>query len=115
MSQYSLLLGLEGKDCARVQDLASDAGVAASTATRILDALERREIVRRTRSREDRRAVAVALTERGRALFSEQRDWVRRREREFYASLPGRERELAPDLLLRLASLIDELATGPAS
>ncbi len=59
--------------------------------------------------------MSVALTERGRALFSQQRAWVRAREREFYASLPGRERELAPDLLLRLASLIDELATGPAS
>ncbi len=114
MSQYSLLLGLEGKQSARVQDLASDAGVAASTATRILDALERREIVVRTRSREDRRSVAVALTERGQTMFAEHRSWARAREREFYAALPGRERELAPDLLQRLAALIDDLASGPA-
>lgn len=113
LSQYSLLLGLAGKDSARVQDLASDAGIAASTATRILDALERREIVRRARSREDRRAVTVALTRRGRAMLGQQRGWIRERERAFYATLPEPERALAPDLLVRLASLIDELATGP--
>jgi MarR family 2-MHQ and catechol resistance regulon transcriptional repressor len=113
LSQYSLLLGLAGKRSARVQDLASEAGVAASTATRILDALERRGIVERTRLREDRRAVAVALTERGEATFRQQRGWIRTRERAFYATLPEQERELAPDLLVRLAGLIDELAGGP--
>jgi DNA-binding MarR family transcriptional regulator len=113
LSQYSLLLGLGDREHARVQDLAADAGIAASTATRILDALERRDVVRRTRSSEDRRAVTVALTARGRAVFGEQRDWIRRREREFYATLPQQERELAPDLLVRLAALIDALAAGP--
>jgi DNA-binding MarR family transcriptional regulator len=113
LSQYSLLLGLADREQARVQELASDAGIAASTATRILDALERRELVRRTRSPEDRRSVTVALTERGREVFAEQQQWIRRRERVFYASLPEEERELAPDLLLRLAGLIDQLAAGP--
>lgn len=113
LSQYSLLLGLVGREQARVQDLAADAGIAASTATRILDVLERRDVVRRTRSSEDRRAVTVALTARGRAVFAEQRHWIRRQEREFYATLPQQERELAPDLLVRLAALIDALAAGP--
>ena len=107
------MLGLAGRDRARVQDLASEAGIAASTATRILDALERRGVVRRTRSRTDRRAVTIALTERGHAVFAEQRNWVRCRELAFYGSLPQQERELAPDLLVRLAGLIDELAAGP--
>ncbi len=114
LSQYSLLLGLLSREEARVQDLASEAGIAPSTATRILDALERRELVRRTRAADDRRAVVVALTDRGRALFDGQRDWIRGRERAFYAALPQPERELAPDLLVKLAGLIDELAAGPA-
>ena len=38
---------------------------------------------------------------------------MRGRQRAFYATLPEVERELAPDLLLRLAALIDELAVGP--
>jgi MarR family transcriptional regulator, organic hydroperoxide resistance regulator len=113
LSQYALLQGLADRDVARVSDLAAGAGVTPSTATRILDALERRGIVSRTRPPEDRRAVAITLTDTGRDVLSFHHRWVRERQRSFYASLPGVERELAPDLLVRLAALIDELATGP--
>jgi DNA-binding MarR family transcriptional regulator len=113
LSQYGLLEGLTDRCTARVQELAAAAGVSASTATRILDALERRGVVERTRSRDDRRAVAVSLTERGEELLDAEREWLRGRQRAFYASLPPAEQELAPDLLLRLAALIDELAAGP--
>jgi DNA-binding MarR family transcriptional regulator len=114
LSQYGLLEGLTTRPVARVQELAGDAGIAPSTATRILDALERRGIVRRVRSVEDRRAVAVSLTDLGQELLGDQQEWLRGRQRAFYASLPPAEQELAPDLLLRLAALIDELAAGPA-
>jgi DNA-binding MarR family transcriptional regulator len=113
LSQYGLLEGLSGRRVARVQELAADAGIAAPTATRILDALERRGIVRRTRSREDRRAVAVSLTELGEQALQAEEEWLRGRQRAFYASLPPAEQQLAPDLLLRLAALIDEIAAGP--
>jgi DNA-binding MarR family transcriptional regulator len=113
LSQYGLLEGLANRRAARVQELAAAAGISASTATRILDALERRGIVRRRRSSQDRRAVAVTLTERGEDLLRAEQDWLRGRQRAFYASLPDAEQELAPDLLLRMAALIDELASGP--
>ncbi|HUA46730.1 MAG TPA: MarR family transcriptional regulator [Solirubrobacteraceae bacterium] len=113
LSQYGLLEVLAEQPSARVQELAAHAGVTASTATRILDALERRRIVRRTRLDEDRRAVAVSLTNTGRQLVCEERDWLRGRERAFFAALPTGEQALAPDLLFRLAALIDELAAGP--
>jgi DNA-binding MarR family transcriptional regulator len=113
LSQYGLLEGLSGRRAARVQELAATAGVAASTATRILDALERRGIVQRARSSEDRRAVAVSLTKFGERALQAQEEWLRGRQRAFYASLPAAEQELAPDLLIRLAELIDELAAGP--
>jgi len=113
LSQYALLEGLHGRRAARVQDLAAGAGVSASTATRILDALERRGIVERARSDVDRRAVSVSLTELGSELLEAEADWLRGRQRAFYASLPPEEQDLAPDLLLRLAALIDELAAGP--
>ena len=113
LSQYSLLQGLAGREAARVQDLAVEAGITASTATRILDALERREIVERARSDEDRRVVIVTLTESGRELLQSQADWLRGCQREFFATLPRSERESAPDLLLRLAVFIDDLAAGP--
>jgi DNA-binding MarR family transcriptional regulator len=113
LSQYGLLEGLTAQSSARVQELAGNAGITPSTATRILDALERRGIVERTRTPEDRRAVAVSLTEQGQELLQAEEEWLRGRQRAFFASLPPTEREIAPDLLQRLAALIDELAAGP--
>jgi DNA-binding MarR family transcriptional regulator len=113
LSQYALLQALSGREAARVRELALEAGITPSTATRILDALERRAIVRRSRSLEDRRGVTVTLTALGRGALHRQDAWLRGRQRAFYASLPSDERELAPDLLIRLAALIDELAAGP--
>jgi DNA-binding MarR family transcriptional regulator len=115
LSQYALLQSLADREAARVQELSRDAGITASTATRILDALERRGIVRRARSNEDRRGVTVTLTAQGREVLSSQDDWLRDRRRAFFESLPEGERVLVPDLLVRLASLIDELAAGPAA
>ncbi|MGO9909331.1 MAG: MarR family winged helix-turn-helix transcriptional regulator [Solirubrobacteraceae bacterium] len=113
LSQYGLLELLVDRQSARVQELAAHAGITPSTATRILDALQRRGVVERTRSDEDRRAVAVSLTEAGRQVVHAEQEWLRGRQRTFYAALPGAEQELAPDLLFQLAALIDELAAGP--
>jgi DNA-binding MarR family transcriptional regulator len=112
-SQYALLRTLADRDGARVSDLAGQAAVTPSTATRILDALERRAIVCRTRSADDRRGVTVTLTDAGRAALYRQDAWMQGRQRAFYAQLPEHERALAPDLLLRMSALIDELAAGP--
>jgi DNA-binding MarR family transcriptional regulator len=115
LSQYALLQGLSDRRAAQVRELAGDAGITPSTATRILDVLERRGVVRRTRARGDRRAVTVTLTAAGRELLDSQSEWMRRRQREFFGSLEAHERELAPELLLALAGLIDELAAGPVA
>jgi MarR family transcriptional regulator, organic hydroperoxide resistance regulator len=113
LSQYALLQGLAERPDARVQELAREAGVTAPTATRILDALERRGVVSRTRALDDRRAVTVKLTAAGRELLERWNDWIRGRQLAFYGAMPTHERELAPELLLRLAALIDEIAAGP--
>jgi DNA-binding MarR family transcriptional regulator len=113
-SQYALLQSLVDGDTARVSDLASGAGISPSTATRILDVLERRAIVRRARSPHDRRGVTVTLTAPGRRTLDRQAAWIRARQRAFYEQLPETERELVGDVLVRLAALIDELAAGPS-
>jgi MarR family transcriptional regulator, organic hydroperoxide resistance regulator len=113
LSQYGLLTPLSERSSAPVRELAAEAGVTASTATRILDTLERRGIVRRRRTDEDRRVVIVTLTKVGHELLCEQDGWVQARQLAFHAGLPATERRLAPDLLIRLADLIDELASGP--
>ncbi len=113
LSQYAILQALTEREHARMSDLAAEAGIAPSTATRILDALERRAIVTRVRSPEDRRGVTVSLTAFGRNALQAQDAWLRGRQLAFFAGLPVHEQELAPDLLVRLAALIDELAAGP--
>jgi DNA-binding MarR family transcriptional regulator len=113
LSQYGLLEPLADRADARVSELAEQAGIAPSTASRMLDALERRGIVVRRRSSQDRREVTVALTHKGERVLSSEHAWLRARQRDFYGTLPADERELAPDLLLRLAALIDVLASGP--
>ena len=72
LSQYALLQGLSERGRARVVELASAAGVTPPTATRILDALERRGIVERRRVPEDRRGVTITLTPGGRELLAAQ-------------------------------------------
>ncbi len=113
LSQYGLISPLFRRSSAPVRELAAEAGVTASTATRILDTLERRRIVRRRRTDEDRRVVIVTLTKLGHELLGEQDGWVQARQLAFHAGLPPQERRLAPDLLIRLAELIDDLAAGP--
>ena len=113
LSQYGLLEPLADRADARVSELAERAGIAPSTASRMLDALERRGIVARKREAQDRRGVAVALTRDGAEVLSREHEWLRAHQRDFYKSLPADERALAPDLLVRLAALIDEIAAGP--
>jgi DNA-binding MarR family transcriptional regulator len=115
LSQYTLVRALAGRTAARIGDLAGDASVSPSTATRILDALERRAMVRRARVAEDRRGVTVTLTDRGQEALDRHDAWVRGRQRAFFEALPDGERAVAADLLVRLATLIDDLARGPDS
>jgi DNA-binding MarR family transcriptional regulator len=113
-SQYALLTPLADGSAARVSDLATEASISPSTATRILDGLERRRVVSRRRAPDDRRGVSVSLTADGRDLLLSQDQWIRGRQRAFHEGLPAHEQELASNLLVRLAALIDEIAAGPA-
>jgi DNA-binding MarR family transcriptional regulator len=114
LSQYALVRALADRSDVRIGDLAGEAAIAPSTATRILDTLERRALVRRCRAPGDRRVVTVTLTDRGRFALERRDSWLRGRQQAFFATLPDAQRALAPDLLSRLAVLIDELAAGPA-
>src|SRR3954452_9591638 len=75
LSQYALIQGLAESDCARVVELAADAGVTASPATRILDVLERRAIVRRRRTAAACRSPLVSLTESRRWVLRARHEW----------------------------------------
>lgn len=107
-SQYHLLEALDGAGQLGVARVAEAAGVAAPTATRMLDGLTRDGVVERQRCTEDRRVVNVKLTEHGRALVQAKREAVSEKRREIYSSLDPAERKRAAGLLERLAEAIDD-------
>jgi DNA-binding MarR family transcriptional regulator len=109
LSQHHLLSALSDGQELRIGELALAAGVAAPTATRMLDGLERDGIVKRVQSQEDRRAVSVRLTAKGRRLLDAKRELVAAKRRELYESMTPAERAQAEGLLARLAELIEEL------
>lgn len=110
LSQYHLLEALDGAAALPVGRVAEAAGVAAPTATRMLDSLERVGTVRRSHSSDDRRVVEVALTAEGRRLVRKKRRAVERVRRAMFESLEPAEREHAERLLLRLADAIEEVS-----
>jgi DNA-binding MarR family transcriptional regulator len=112
LSQYALLQPLASGGVRRTGELASEAGITPSTATRIVDVLHRRGIVIREPDGADRRAVAIKLTPEGAQALAGQQEWMRSRQRAFYAALDQEEQEIAADLLRRIAALIDSLAAG---
>jgi DNA-binding MarR family transcriptional regulator len=109
LPQVHLLEPLAGGRSARLGELAAAAGVAAPTASRMIDSLEREGLVARGSADDDRRAIAIALTARGEELYARKREEIRRKRNEIFGSLSEDEREQAAHLLGRMAELIDEL------
>ena len=76
LAQYRALVVLRTRGAQRAADLAVALDVTPGTASRMIERLVRKRLVRRTRSRDDRRIVNVALTEAGHEvvdLVTEQR------------------------------------------
>ena len=65
LPQYRALVVLRSRGPQRAADLAAALAVTPSTASRMVERLVRKRLVRRVRSREDRRIVKVSLTEAG--------------------------------------------------
>ena len=71
LAQYQVIsLAHEHGKCSQTQ-LATHLGVTGPTVVRIVDALEKKELARRTRDGKDRRVVWVSLTEKGVAAQEE--------------------------------------------
>lgn len=67
-TQASMLFMIASGRCTLAAELARDYGIDASAVTRLIDRLEKRNLLSRVRSNEDRRAVRLALTPEGYAL-----------------------------------------------
>jgi len=66
--QASVLFMVASGKCLLAAELAREYGIDASAVTRLVDRLEKRGLVERVRSCEDRRAVRLALTPEGQAI-----------------------------------------------
>jgi DNA-binding MarR family transcriptional regulator len=101
---YAVLALLE-EDPRETQAAIADAlGYDRSNVVRLLDELEERDLVLRTRDPGDRRRHIVKLTADGRKALSQLRAIVRGLEDSFLAPLDADEREVLHALLMRLAS-----------
>jgi MarR family transcriptional regulator, organic hydroperoxide resistance regulator len=108
LAQYHLLAPLGGGGAQTIRALAEAAGVAAPTATRMLDGLDRDGFVTRSPSATDRRCVIVDLTPAGREALERTEAAIVAARARIADSLSAEEREQAAALLRRLAVVVEE-------
>ncbi len=104
-SQFYLLSTLEREGALTVSDLAQHLGTSVPGATGLIDRLERAGLVSRTRSKEDRRVVLVALSEAGASRLAESRALRRRVLAECFSVL-------TPDEVRQLIAIYEKLVSG---
>jgi DNA-binding MarR family transcriptional regulator len=109
LPQYHLLEPLAAEGALPVGALAEEAGIAAPTATKMLDGLVRGGYVTRSTSPHDRRVVLIALTRAGEDALAARREKVAAARRRIHAGLTREEREQATALLHRLADVVEDL------
>jgi DNA-binding MarR family transcriptional regulator len=108
-AQYLLVEALLDEPAMPVSRLATAAGVAQPTATRMLAGLERDAIVRRRPAEADRRVVLVELTPDGRALVAAKREEIMAIRERIFVAIPAEQRAQAADLLDRLTGAMEQL------
>jgi DNA-binding MarR family transcriptional regulator len=110
IAQHRVLVLLEGRGPQTMRALAEQLDVSPSTATRVCDRLVDKKLVRRRIDDEDRRAVLVDLTPRGRKLIEQ----VMQRRRTLIADildhLPLASQRRLGDALLEFANAAGEIS-----
>jgi DNA-binding MarR family transcriptional regulator len=105
IAQYRALVVLASRGPQRLVDLAAALDVTPSTAGRMGDRLVRKGLIRRQRSRADRRSVQVSITAAGRAVV----DQATARRRELLAQILGK---LPAGQQAAVASALDAFAAA---
>ena len=108
LAQHQLLTPLASEPAQTIRALADAAGVAAPTATRMLDGLERGGYVTRATDVKDRRCVVVDLTPDGRTALDVTSRALNANRRRISTSLSDEDREQAARLLRQLARIVEE-------
>ena len=108
--QIVILQSLHDRGALSTGGLASEISLSAPTVTTVLDRLEGRGLVRRTRKPEDRRIVLTALTDRGREVLSQAPTLM---HDEFLTAFAGMDDDAQIRLVAALRTLADLMDTGP--
>ena len=66
VAQYQVISMIAARGDASQKRISENLGVTGPTVVRIIDALEKKELVYRTRDKDDRRIVLISLTDKGR-------------------------------------------------
>lgn len=88
----------------RQTDIAAVMGIDRTTTMKVVDELEARGLLQRSRSSEDRRANAIDLTDAGRAWRERYVPPIAEQEQRFLSPLSPGERTLLQELLMRLVA-----------
>lgn len=84
--------------------LAEQAGITRATVTGLLDGLEREELIERHADKDDRRALKIQLTSKGKVLAKEVFDQHSRWISDLFGNLSFQEREQLTQLLVKVSN-----------
>lgn len=101
--RFSLLMLLQHNPGINQTDLSRAVGLDKSTLTPALDQLERKGLIIRERTANDRRTYALSLSEKGEALLADLQARVERHEENIVAALNGAERTTLLRLLKKIS------------
>jgi DNA-binding MarR family transcriptional regulator len=110
LPQYRALVVLATQGPQRASDLADNLKVTPSTASRMIERLARKRLVRRSRLHDDRRAVHLHLTDAGRNVVAEVTARRRAEIEAILEQLPSRGRKA---LIAALRSFADAAGEAP--
>lgn len=113
--QILLLRSLCARQPSAVGELARSLQLSQATVTEMLDRMEDRGLIRRVRSRSDRRRVMVRTTRAGEALLERSPPLLQEGFTAAFRRLPRHEQETILDALRRIAEMMDirELDAAP--
>jgi DNA-binding MarR family transcriptional regulator len=103
ITQWYALDSLARRGPYMLNELAGELFLDKSTVSRVVDALERKRLLRRARQAGDRRAVSLSLTPHGRQLYRRIRRSIEEQEKQLIADFAPPVRVALVDLLGRLA------------
>jgi DNA-binding MarR family transcriptional regulator len=108
-AQLIVIVNLAGKECATsASELCKGISYDAGAMTRMLDRLEAKGLVRRTRSPDDRRLVNLELTQAGKAAYPRLREISMRVLNRSLHDFSADEARTLEDLLVRVGSNLRE-------